>query len=104
MIENRYKYIYNFQILPLGFVFGLKIYNWILNVSLPPEVLKLTPHVNSRLLLQLLVQLVQHCGHRLLVELTGGVNGRILSRVILNIVQPVFFSISMKIQIKEPLR
>ena len=88
----------------LGFVFGLKIYNWILNVSLPPEVLKLTPHVDSRLLLQLLVQLVQHCGHRLLVELTGGVNRRILSRVILNIVQPVksygYFSISIKIQIK----
>ena len=93
--------IYHFQILPLGFVFGLK--NWILNASLPPEVLKLTPHVDSCLLLQLLVQLVQHCGHRLLVELTGAINRRILSRVILYIVQPVIiwiFSISMKIQIR----
>ena len=56
--------------------------------TLPPEILKLAPHVDPPLLLQLGVQLLQHCGHRRLVQLTRGVNRGLLARVVLYQVEP----------------
>ena len=59
-----------------------------MSLTLPPEVLKLAPHVDSPFLLQLGVQLLQHCGHRRFVQLTGSVNRGLLTRVVLNQVEP----------------
>ena len=52
-------------------------------LTLPPKVLKLAPHVNPSLLLELGVQLLQHHGHRRLVQLAGGVDRGPLTRVVL---------------------
>ena len=60
----------------------------ILRPTLPPKVLKLTPHVSFPLLLELGVQLLQHCGHRLLVQLAGCEDREQLTRVILYQVEP----------------
>ena len=52
-------------------------------LTLPPKVLKLAPHINPSLLLELSVQLLQHRGHRRLVQLAGGVDRGPLTRVVL---------------------